>query len=152
MGSLIFVAMSQIKFVSMMRASFSIMPSTERENWEKYFYCLWQLLPCLSLSSFYQQARILSIGSFLYVSESEPPNLTSIMVSVWISHNPQMRASSRVSNPYTPDILPPLIFWGLGEWGFFRIHSEMGSLVKRGRWSCHALCCGVKWRVLHCCN
>ena len=64
-GSSSCVAMSRLKFMSTTRASFLIMPSTERTNEEKCFHCSWQCLPCLSYFSFSQRARSLSIGSCL---------------------------------------------------------------------------------------
>ena len=57
MGSLIFSAMSRLKIVSTVRASFPSMPYTKRENGEIVFHCSWQCLPCLSFFSFYHQSR-----------------------------------------------------------------------------------------------
>ena len=60
-----FFAMSQLKFVSTTRASFPIMPYTERENRGNSFCCLCQLLPYLSVFSFSHQARSFATRSFL---------------------------------------------------------------------------------------
>ena len=64
MGYSIFSAMSRLKFVSTMRASFPSMPSTKMTNEEK-IRCSWQFLPCLYLFSFYHRSRTSSVGSFL---------------------------------------------------------------------------------------
>ena len=66
-----------------------------------------------------RQARILSIGSCLQVSASESPNLTSIMASVWISHNPLMRYLYILSNmPHSTPYLLLLFSVALADEGF----------------------------------
>ena len=63
MGSLSFSAMSRLKFDSTTSASFPSISYTERTD--KEIHCLWQFLPYLSLFSFSQRSRSLSIGSYL---------------------------------------------------------------------------------------
>ena len=82
MVSSIFSAMSRLKFASTTRAPFPSIPSTEITNGEKCFPCSWKFLPCLSFFYFTHQSRSVKIGSFLLVSQSGSPSMTSIMASV----------------------------------------------------------------------
>ena len=106
MGSSIFSAMSQLKFVSMTRASFTRIPSTERTNGDFYRFS-WKCLPCFSVFTFPCQSRSIPIVSFLWYSQYGSPSMTSIMDSVWLYHKTRMRTSDLVSNPSLPWRSPP---------------------------------------------
>ena len=80
-GSSGFSAISRIKFAITTRAYFTSMPYTDKKNIVKCFHFSWKFLPCLSLFYFSQWARIFPIGSFLWVSTYEYPNMTSILAS-----------------------------------------------------------------------
>ena len=88
-GSFPFSAMNRFNWESMPRAPFPIITSIEITNGKKYFRWLWQCLMCLSFLIVYHLARSAVIGSYLYVSTSVSPSLTSIMASNWLSHKPR---------------------------------------------------------------
>ena len=52
-----------------------------------------------------------------------------------------------------PDIPPPMIYCGLGEWRVLCVCSERGGggLVDLGIWACHTLHYDAQWQVLHGC-
>ena len=74
--------------------------AVNRENNWIFFCSSWQSLPCLSFFSCSCLVRSIPIGSLLWVLQSGYPFLTSIMASVWLSHQLPTRNSPLVSNPF----------------------------------------------------
>ena len=85
-GSYFSSAMTRISWERTTRASLPSIPSTERTNNEKCFRWSLQCVPCLSLLIFTNLAMSDLIGSYLYVSASASPSLTSMMASNWRYH------------------------------------------------------------------
>ena len=80
----------------MIRASFLSMSSTTKTNREM-FSQLVSMLNVLVLLYFPQKYRSTFVGSFLQVSQFKSASLTSMMVSVYLSHRPLMRTYPLVS-------------------------------------------------------
>ena len=151
MGSSIFSAMRWLKFASTTRVSYPRMPSTDRTGGENFYHCSWKCLPCLSLFCFSKLIRSLSISSCFYVSVSASPNWCQ-----WCSQSGVTIRSKWVCQLFSPilpspDVPPPLICFGPGGWGVFRIHSYRERLAERGRGARHALFCDTRWQSLRCC-
>ena len=151
MGSSRFPAISRLKFVTTMRASFSRIPFTESKNVEKYiahgsvyhFYLYFPypikpvdflLVPsCRYLCPSLQIWRRLWHQSVFIISPR------------WVRHR-----WSPIRFP--PDLPPHLIFCSPSVLGVHRVHSEMVRLVNQGRGSCHTLHCDIRWQVFHSCS
>ena len=129
MGSSIFVAMSQLKVVSMTWDPLTIILSTESASREKYFRRSWQCCPCLSLFNFPHWVKSLSIPSVFNDSDSASLRLTPMIASVWLSHRTRIDTPHLVSEMLLPWHTSSSVHCSPGELGFHHVRSEGRRLV-----------------------
>ena len=152
MCSSILDAMSQLKFASTTRASFTITPSTERKNGEKCFRWSWQCVLCLYFYYFTHQYMIVLLSTSFMSYSLVPP----VWWQLWphsdfhISPGWGCHFLSPI-HPYT-DKLTTLMWCGPGELEVFRVHSEERRVSIQCRGNIPAPHYYVRWKDLRVCS